>query len=52
MDFAKTKKGILGEIFRVGNRHEKYKSVNRKVGYAELEIITPSKFMEVHHDNT
>jgi len=28
------------------NRQEKYKSVNRMLGYTELEIVTPNKFME------
>ena len=28
------------------NRHEKYKSVNKMLGYAEIEIITPDRFME------
>jgi predicted nucleic acid-binding protein len=34
------------------NRHEKYNSVNKMVGYAELEIVTPNKFMETYHGNT
>jgi predicted nucleic acid-binding protein len=34
------------------NRHKKYKSVYKMVGYAELEIVTPNEFMEANYDNT
>jgi predicted nucleic acid-binding protein len=29
-----------------------YKTVNRVAGYPEIEILTPEKYMEVHHDET
>ena len=29
-----------------------YKNVNKALGYPEIEILTPEKFMEVQHDNT
>ena len=31
---------------------EGYKNVNRVLGYPEIEILTPEKFMEVQHDET
>ena len=31
---------------------EKYKNVNKTLGYPEIEIVTPEKFMEAQHDNT
>ena len=31
---------------------EGYKRVNRTLGYPEIEILTPEKFMEVQHDKT
>jgi len=34
------------------NRHEEYKRVNVALGYPEIEIQTPEKFMEVQHDKT
>ena len=29
-----------------------YKNVNKTLGYPEIEILTPEKFIEVQHDNT
>jgi predicted nucleic acid-binding protein len=31
---------------------EGYKNVNKTLGYPEIEILTPEKFMEVKHDST
>ena len=32
------------------NRIPKYNEINKLHGYEEVEILTPSEFMEVHHD--
>ena len=33
-------------------RSEEYKNVNKVLGYREIEILTPEKFMEVYYDET
>ena len=33
-------------------RIPKYNEVNAKQGYTKIEILTPDKLMEAHHDNT
>ena len=34
------------------NRIPKYNEVNKTQGYPEIEILTPSEYMEAYHDNT
>ena len=34
------------------NKIPKYNEVNEKQGYPKIEILTPDKLMEAHHDNT
>ena len=33
-------------------RSDEYKNVNKTLGYPEIEILTPEKFMEVYYDET
>ena len=34
------------------NNSDGYKKINKMLGYPEIEILTPEKFMEVQHDET
>jgi predicted nucleic acid-binding protein len=34
------------------NNSDGYKRINKMLGYPEIEILTPEKFMEVQHDET
>ena len=43
---------VSWNLMHMVNNSDEYNRVNRTLGYSNIEILTPEKFMEVQHDET